>query len=230
MTIQIGDIYKYDEQEYKCLRSTSVVFNPYDYGFQPESICTSCWRGYWCEYEIKDNRITLKTLHIHDVNDYYPAINGVSISPWEYMPALTYTNEGLVPTEIPRYFGHETYERLELSLPFTGKIILGLDISWRRIVKSLSDCRNLLCFEFDTGKLERVNDYSEIVQIIPKVYKRFGITENVNDDIYESFPDNYREALWWYMETAKMSPREHKKLSDFLLDLDENRTTLGQEM
>ena len=220
MTIQIRDIYRYNEQQYTCIGRNADIFNPCDFGLQPSCICTACWQGYWCEYEIKDSKLILQTLHIHDAKNHYPTINGINISPWEYIPALALTNEGLVPTEIPLYSGHESYEHLEQPLPFTGNIMLGIDTFERRKMKSLPNSKRILNFEFDNGKMRRVNDFSEIAQIIPKVYKKFGVKENIDEaDIYERFPNNYREALWWYKETVCTSQREQKFLRDFLLYL-----------
>ena len=59
MTVQIGDIYNYNEQEYVCIKRNADVFNPCDYGFEPSWISSVCWRGYWCEYEIKKDRESL---------------------------------------------------------------------------------------------------------------------------------------------------------------------------
>lgn len=199
MTVQIGDIYNYHEQEYICIKRNADVFNPCDYGFEPSWICSACWRGYWCEYEIKNDRILLQTLHIHDANEHYPMINGVSISSMEYMPALTETDEGLIPTEIPLYFGHETYEHLELFLPYTGKLLLGIPFSKYSYFFHPSACKKLLCFEFDNGELKSVEDYSETAHILHKAYKKLGLREFADDaKLYKKLPEGFREAIWWW--------------------------------
>ncbi len=215
MTTQIGDIYKYNEKKYSCFELTSECFNPCDYGLHPMDICTSCLRGYWCEYEITENRLRLQALHIYDTNKHYPAINGVNISPIEYMPGLAVHNEGLVPIEIPCYFGHETYENIDLSLPYTGKMLLGNSVTTYITPNRLCDCRELVSLEFENGELKKVEDFSELAKILRKVKKRFKLRKFRQDkELYEKLPEDLRNSLWWRREATVRTSRR-KKLSDF---------------
>ena len=61
MTAQIGDKYKYQKQEFTIVAlSSRMLFDPKDFGLEPNSRSTACWRGYWCEYDITDEELLLK--------------------------------------------------------------------------------------------------------------------------------------------------------------------------
>lgn len=78
MTAQVGDNFKYKNREYSIVAiSNPIQFAPQDYDIIPEAICTACWAGYWCEYEITDEAIFLQDLYINSKDDFYPEINGV---------------------------------------------------------------------------------------------------------------------------------------------------------
>ena len=199
MTVQIGDIYKYNGRDYSCIERTGYVFNPYDYGLQPSRICSDCMRGYWCEYEITNNRIMLQSLHIHDADEIYPTINYVSISSKDHMPASAQTDEGLDSTEIPFSYEYETYEHLGLLLPYTGKLLLGIPFLQYSYFYHSSECKELLCFEFDNGELKNVEDYSETAHTLHKAYKKFGLREFADDEeLYEKLPEGFRKNIWWW--------------------------------
>ena len=145
----------------------------------------------------------LQTLHIHDANEHYPMINRVHISSMAYMPALKQTDDGLVPTEIPLYFGHETYEHLDLFLPYTGKLLLGIPFSKYSYFYHPSECKELLCFELDNGELKSIEDYSEKAHLLHRAYKKFRLREFADDEeLFEKLPEGFRETLWWYKEDA----------------------------
>lgn len=70
MTAQIGDTFKFKGEDYSIVAiSTPIGFNPQNYGITPELICTACWNGYWCEYEISDTGIFLKNLYINSKDE-----------------------------------------------------------------------------------------------------------------------------------------------------------------
>ena len=202
MTIQIGDIYKYNGQEYACLeKSNPGPFIPSEYGFQPSKVCTACLNGYWCEYEIADDRIILQTLNIHDTNNCYPVINGVSIPSKEFSATLMEEDEEYDPTVEPRYWSTEKYKQLELVLPYTGKLLLG-DYYIGCCYAALYESKELLSLEFDNGKLIGIEDYSETAHMLRKVCKRSKKELNVHyiDDmeLYDRLPEKTRSTLWWY--------------------------------
>ena len=204
MTVQVGDIYKVNKETYICLEtSNGDLFNPRFYGFRPEGVSTDCIIGYWCEFEIADERLKLQKLHIHDKNDYYPTINGVSISATEYVDALKVEDEGLIPTKIPRYWGYQTYEHLELVIPYTGMILLAKDLVDDYLFPSFCpkpyEYKKLLSFEFNKGIVKRSEDHSKTARLIRDMLRSDRALRHKRElDIYRALPLEIRETLWWY--------------------------------
>lgn len=207
MTTQIGDIYKYDKVQYTCLEvSNKAPFNPWDYGFQPSEYITSCIRGFWCEYEIADNRLILQKLHIHDANDYYPMLNGVSISPTE------------------RIFGHQTYNHLNIALPYTGKVLLAaeyIEEYWtNKGYEWPYGYRKLCSLEFDDGKLTRTDDHCETARIIREMLESEKKPEHDwGEEFIETLPADTREKVWW-IKVRKDRGKENMR--EFIEWLEEN--------
>ena len=109
MTAQIGDLYQYGGAVYTIVaRRGDMPFHPSEYGITPKPVCTACWRGYWCVYNITEEGVFLEELYIHSGDDTYPPIAGV------------------LPEE-ETYMGHHRYGGLHLRLPFTGRVLIGKD-------------------------------------------------------------------------------------------------------
>lgn len=80
MTAQIGDIYKHKNKEYSIVAlSAPINFKPQDYGLNPQSCCTACWNGYWCEYYIENDILLLKNLFMYNGEGDYPPLNKVEV-------------------------------------------------------------------------------------------------------------------------------------------------------
>lgn len=112
MTAQIPDTYTYDGKEYNIVAMSSHIgFNPKDYGLEPQASSTACWRGYWCEYAIKNGRLVLERLFLFNADDNYPDFNGISVLPQEYEECECWTpGENDVHVEsVPKYLGHRVY-------------------------------------------------------------------------------------------------------------------------
>ena len=85
MTAQIPDTYRYKSKVYDIVAMTNPMgFDPRDYGLEPHSSCTACWRGYWCEYAIKYGKLIMERLLLYNKDGNYPDFNGVHVSPQEY--------------------------------------------------------------------------------------------------------------------------------------------------
>ena len=231
MTTQIGDIYKYNKVQYTCLSvSNRGLFDPREYGLQPSEMITACWRGFWCEYEIANNELILQTLHVHDENDSYPEINGVRITPKESIPGIPakrYVGEEFVPAEIPRFFGHETYENLALAIPYTGMILLASDYVEKERLDWTYGYRVLLSLEFDNGKLIDSKDQSELARMVREEDKRLDKHEPYWDDDYiNGLPDIIRNPLWWCPTSKEREARFKKleqELEEFMKELEANK-------
>ena len=218
MTAQIGDIYKYGNVEYSCLEeSNGGLFDPLDYYLLPWEMCTACILGYWCEYEIADDRLKIQTLHVYDKEDFYPPINGVNISPIEYMPALQVVDEGLMPTQIPKYMGAQTYKHLNLIVPFTGKLLLATNPIKKYYYhfgcyEPPFAFRELQSFEFDSGVLKRIVDHGETARLVRQMHESNGGTRIIDDErLVKRLPEAVREALWWYKVKEERSKKYERE-------------------
>ncbi len=81
MTAQRADKYILKNDEYRIIAlSKSMNFNPENYGIIPKGIDTSCFRGYWCNYCIKNENLFLKNLNVNCKDDIYPNFRGVYAS------------------------------------------------------------------------------------------------------------------------------------------------------
>ena len=114
MTAQIPDTYRYKSKVYEIVAMTNPIgFDPRNYGLEPHSSCTACWRGYWCEYAIKYGKLIMERLLLYNQDGNYPDFNGVHVSPQEYKE-IEYREafdegEKLKKKTIPYNWGHRTY-------------------------------------------------------------------------------------------------------------------------
>lgn len=197
MTAQVGDKFRYKEEAYSVVAlSSPVKFTPIEYGIIPHGICSACWRGYWCEYEISDEGIILKDLYIHSKEDLYPAINGV------------------LPQEAQRrskkwfqYMGHHLYKDVNLKIPYTGRILAGKDFI-REYGLNMGFQRawaygHLTEFVFADGCLLETKDHSEMAATVRRQIKEDpkGFEQELRKDISkyvdESFSTDMKVKAWW---------------------------------
>ncbi len=113
MTVHIHDSLLYKGQEYSIVGINGQgLFHPQDYGWQPLGISSACWRGFLCQYLLKDNRLYLNWLRINRGHHAQPApvINGV------YPEAP--------PEDYPVF--DTFYPNLHLEIHFSGGMLLGM--------------------------------------------------------------------------------------------------------
>lgn len=151
MTAQIGDSFYFKNHEYSIVAiSEPLCFRPQDYGIIPVAICTGCWAGFWCEYEISDAGIILEDFYVNAKGDYYPAVNGV-----------TPLEEDDEPFQ---YMGHHLYKGVHIKMPYTGKIVAGKDFLRDYYIhmgyQRAWAYRELKEFVFEEGALADVIDHS----------------------------------------------------------------------
>ena len=191
MTAQIGDIYRYEEKEYNCLKlSDDRLFSPWEHGFHPSPIDTGCWAGYWCEFEITDV-VKLQTLHIHDKDGRYPPLNGVSVS-------RTGDIAELLPFE-----KYEHYKNIDLTIDYTGKILLADGFLFQYYVhmglQKPYAFQTLLSFEFENGMLKEIRDQSRIAEQLRKIEEadRWLMEFGQNEMPIRALPEEVRKEIWW---------------------------------
>ena len=230
MTAQIGDLYKYNEAEYTCLMmSEGGPFDPRKHGLSPSQIITACWRGFWCEYEIINDCLILQKLHIHDGDNKYPDINGVSITPKDCIsgiPAIRFEGEKRVSTEIPKYLGHETYDNLAMAIPYTGAVLLASDYMEEYFVHKGCEWpygyKKLQSLEFKNGSLIKSNDCSEIAQMVRDNLERDKQPAHAwGEEYIDELPADIRKPVWWLPPPEVREERRkqlEQEIQEWLLD------------
>ena len=171
MTAQISDKYKYQKKEYTIVAlSSAISFDPKNWGLEPHASSTACYRGYWCEYAVEDEELLLKNLYLFNMDDKYPSFNGVEVSPPEFKEYEAYMGSGKKTKKVirPAHFGHRVYKNVNLSIPYTGKILLG-DGFMREYYIHMGFQRawayeKIIELVFEEGVLLECNDLSHIAK------------------------------------------------------------------
>lgn len=197
MTAQISDKFRYNKEEYKlAARTAPINFDPKDYGVIPSMSSTACWRGYWCEYVIKQNKLILEKLLLHTKDGVYPPFNGIDPLPQEYKEV-----EGLTPNFkkvkelVPINMGHRTYI-LNMELDYTGNLVLGKDLDERSYIHMGFQhpwaYHTLKEFKFENGQLLEIIDHSELANDIRKKEYEYSLylykLKKENPEEYEKIP------------------------------------------
>lgn len=66
MTLQVSETIQYDEQTYEIKGFSDVEpFHSLGIEFNPIAASSACWRGYSCEYAVKDYRLYLEHLFVN---------------------------------------------------------------------------------------------------------------------------------------------------------------------
>jgi len=118
VTGQIDDDVLYRGEVYSLVASDGEpLFEPEAHGFRPVSSSTACWRGYVCHYAIVKDAFVLDRLEINHAE-------GTEDAPIPAIPPLLNGRRASKPRRKYAFFEHE-YKRLGMSIPFTGKLLLG---------------------------------------------------------------------------------------------------------
>jgi hypothetical protein len=110
MTAQISDRVKYQGGDYQLAGVKGAgLFDPASLGLQPVATNTANWRGYHCEYAVRDDRLELSELHIGLASPEPIAILGLAPT-WETISKDT------------RQAG---YKDMRAPIAFTGGMLIG---------------------------------------------------------------------------------------------------------
>ena len=144
MTRQIEDLIVYEDQRREPLGiSGTGLPHPKDFGLNPIPMGTACWRGFYCEYTIRQNCFWLTHLVVRQ-DGGYPLINGVqALYEDAYIladdedapePLLGRSLGTVVGSPDKSKIGHRQveydggiYRGLNVSAPLTGGILWGID-------------------------------------------------------------------------------------------------------
>lgn len=195
MTAQVGDRFQFKGEDYSIVAmSTPIGFKPQDYGITPEPVCTACWDGYWCEYEITKAGIILKNLYINSKNDHYPEINGISPQ-----------NDRQKKSRF-QYMGHHLYKDLDIRMDYTGRILIGKDFIQKYYIhmgyQRAWAYETLEELVFQDGALIETVRHSEMARRLrEKVDIEINDKQETNVDVRkfveECFSLKMEDKAWW---------------------------------
>lgn len=109
MTAQFPDTFCLDGQVFDLVTIHGApLFSPAEYGLFPMPRITACWRGYVCQYGLREGHLVLEKLSTHLAEGTAPPpIGGVLPQPSD--------------STAPRLFS-TVYEHLGLPVPFSGSL------------------------------------------------------------------------------------------------------------
>ncbi|MGM0411098.1 MAG: hypothetical protein ACQEQF_10100 [Bacillota bacterium] len=184
MTAQIPDSIIYDDHKYSIAAlENELPFNPEDYGLNPVPIDTSCWRGYYCDYIIKDKKLFLQELNVGLDESEPPEVLGYKPDPGSSIIAAKYPG-------------------LDLAINYSGGMI-----ATSELVKGFyvhMGFQPPFCFEkviefiFEDGDLSIVTDHSQKMRKIREKINgaRESYSENMMEFIENAFSLFYDDK-WW---------------------------------
>ena len=208
MTAQFEDTIIYNQERYSITAETdSIDFDPWEYGLEPESICTACWSGYWCEYKITDSELYLHKLYIHNKGNEYPKLNGKRVK--------------MFPRFMRSLF-HRVYKP-KIHMQYTGKILLGKDFIDEYYIhmgfQRPYSYRTLIELVFSEGRLIECIDHSQAAERIRESIDTSKRNWEMGDDstvkfVSEAFSRDYKTKAWWLDEEQWVKEIEKEKTRD----------------
>ena len=171
MTAQISDSFLFRGAVYSLIaRKGGELFVPQQFGMEPEALHTACWRGFYCAYEITNDRLLLVQLTIREKSGRYQRIGGIA-------------------PEIGQ--SQATYKDLHVPVSYTGIIRLGKDFIEELYVhmgfQKATSFRTVIDLNFRAGRLIEFRDRSEEAARKRGAFKeRFG-KGNLSQDILDAF-------------------------------------------
>ncbi|MBX7223774.1 MAG: hypothetical protein K1Y36_27920 [Blastocatellia bacterium] len=117
MTAQITDKVHLMGNEYAiCAVKGADLFRPEHVGMTPYGMSTACWRGFFCEYAVRENTFLLVNLGIGVAEPERPKVRQGKGKPLNGV--------------VPKWSASEhcaMYEDLNLPVEFSGKLLVGTD-------------------------------------------------------------------------------------------------------
>lgn len=195
MSAQIMDSIMIENVEYFItdVSAPDMLFAPDEYGLNPTMCCTACWRGYWCQYQIKDLQFLLQDLYMFDGDGKYPPLNGVDI--------LSRRNVTGTEQDECSIAGHEKYADVNLFIGYNGKILVGKDEIYQFHKKGgIQNCwsyETMLECTFENGCLVSLLDYSRVAERIRNYIDRERSSAMFVK--YREIPEEYWGNLKWVL-------------------------------
>ncbi|MCI0711101.1 MAG: hypothetical protein L0154_13170 [Chloroflexi bacterium] len=158
MTAQITDtvFYQNSKHEIVGIKGKGLI-DPTNFGLNPIMIHTACYRGYYLEYSVLNDKLLLTRMNVKDSNETYPPISGVE-------PSLLYyeSHDGE-----KRERSERCYEGLRVPVPFSGGLLIARDFIREMYVhmgfQKPTSFRAVHELLVDNGNITRMIDHSESV-------------------------------------------------------------------
>ncbi|WP_029652638.1 hypothetical protein [Marinobacter daepoensis] len=126
MTAQVLDGLRVDGIGYCLVQAEPGPFSPWDYGIEPNSICSSNWAGYVAGFEVLGRRLYLASLSVgwappRRITGRDPAgddpLGLLAVGGPQELPALN----GVMPESSTG--SYMAYSNVQLPLDYTGRLI-----------------------------------------------------------------------------------------------------------
>ncbi len=163
MTAQVPDRFEFEGHQYALVGGEEEqLFDPEQFGLQPEGRCTACWRGYQCWYTVKDDRLLLSRLEV-TLGDYIEAGMFISKMGPEFNGVRPIRPKGFS-------FHNNLYDQPDIEIKHTGGILIA-----DHLIESLYgptgfypawSYETVLKLVFEEGKLLEARDVSGKVKKI----------------------------------------------------------------
>lgn len=175
MTAQITDHVIYQNTPYQLIGvKGSWLPNPGDYGLTPTMISTACYRGYYCDYTVRESRLLLTHLVIRVLEDDPPPIEGVApiigvrrkLGDKEFPPPPMRGMYESFATD-GHYINYDgaIYADLKVKTHFTGGLLIAGDFINSMYVhmgfQKPTSFKTVLELVFEDGELTSARDHSE---------------------------------------------------------------------
>jgi len=156
MTAQIHDTIIWKRLDFDIVYFDLTLFNPLNYGINPESLHTACYRGFYCQYKLINKSLYLHSLTIRNDKGRYPLINGVKSELCKHKNRIT----------------RATYTNLKLPIKKTGVMRIGNGFI-RGLFQHMGfqeaiAYNTLMELSFVNGKLQSAKDLSSSAESLRK--------------------------------------------------------------
>lgn len=210
MTGQIADRYYYNGEEYSFVAyQPKLNFTPQVFNLTPSSISTSCWRGFWCSFDISDSGLYLNELYIHTDNDKYPDILNVKVADIEYVECMATRNDNgkkvTSPFKYEKYRGHRQYKSLMYPIFYSGSLVLGKGFLRNYYIhcgfQRFYTYKTLIELEFKNGKVINCIDRSAMAAFVRDKIDANGVDmsdfPDIGSMIKQVKEEKSLENIWW---------------------------------
>lgn len=187
MTAQITDkvLYQGEKHEIVGIKGKGLI-NPTNFGLEPVMIHTACYRGFYLQYSVLNDKLLLTRMNVNDGSDSYPPISGIEATVLYYD---TRDGEKMERNE-------RVYEGLRVPVPFSGGLLIARDFIREMYVhmgfQKPTSFRTVHELLIDNGTITRMIAHSEnVAQLRRKMQGQSSEPEDLMGWINDMFSLDY---------------------------------------